>query len=134
MKDDRERLKGIIRACDKIEEYIAGMSYEDFLEDEKTVDACATKSSVVGNFCKEVSDELKARNPEVDWKGAYDFRCKVDHSYDTPSFDLEIMWNTVSGSIPNLRDQCARILKELDDAAYRNGMMDPSSSDEASSE
>ena len=129
MRDDRERLKGIIRACDKIEEYIAGMSYEDYLEDEKTVDACATKSSVVGNFCKEVSDELKARNPEVNWKGAYDFRCKVDHSYDTPSFDLEIMWNTVSGSIPNLRDQCARILRELDETVNRDGTTVPSDDD-----
>lgn len=90
------------------------MSYDDFVDDEKTVDACATKSSVVGNFCKEISDELKKAYPYVDWEGAYKFRCRVDHSYDTPSFDLEIMWGTLTKSIPGLRDECVRILKELE--------------------
>lgn len=111
MRDDAERLRGI-RACDKIEEYIDGMSFEDFVDDEKTIDACATKSSVIGNFCKEISDRLKDENPDVNWEGAYRFRCRVDHSYDTPSFDLSIMWDTLMGSIPRLRDDCARILEE----------------------
>lgn len=114
MRDDRERLTGIIRACDKIDEYVSGMTYVEFVNDEKTVDACATKSSVIGNFCNEISDELKELYPDVDWHGAYKFRCRVDHSYDTPSFDLRIMWNTLTDSVPKLRDDCACILKELE--------------------
>lgn len=114
MKDDKERLRGIIRACDKIEEYISGMTFEDFVNDEKTVDACATKSSVIGNFCNEISDETKDLNPDVDWHGAYKFRCRVDHSYDTPSFDLGIMWDTLTDSIPKMRDDCARILDDME--------------------
>ena len=114
MKDDKERLKGIIRACDKIGEYIAGMTYDDFIEDEKTTDACAAKSSVIGNFCNEISEHTKALHPEVDWHGAYRFRCRVDHSYDTPSFDLSIMWDTLTDSIPKLRDDCVIILRELE--------------------
>lgn len=113
MRDDAECLRAIIKACDTIAEYVDGVDYKTFLGRGLIVDGCAMQCLIVGNYCRLVSEDLKAMYPNVQWRNAYAFRNRVGHVYGTSSFDTRILWETVTKDIPRLRDECAAILHEL---------------------
>jgi uncharacterized protein with HEPN domain len=52
---DSERLQDIQEAMQRIETYVNGMSYEDFLGDIKTQDAVIRNIEIIGEAVKGVS-------------------------------------------------------------------------------
>jgi uncharacterized protein with HEPN domain len=67
-------LGDIADACRIIEEFTAGMSGESFAGNALAFHATVRNLEIVGEAAKRLSDEAKARMPEVDWVGAARFR------------------------------------------------------------
>jgi uncharacterized protein with HEPN domain len=88
---------------EKIEKYIAGMSFEDFTSDLKTQDAVVRNLSIIGEAVNNISDEAKARNPEIPWNEIVGMRNKVIHEYF--GVDEEILWKTVREDLPSFKKQ-----------------------------
>ena len=106
-------IKDIVEAMNKIEEFISGMSFEEFLNDDKTKSAVIRKFEVLGEATKNVSDIIRNNYSQVPWKEMAGMRDKLIHSYF--GIDYELVWITIKKKIPEVKSMIQKILEELED-------------------
>ena len=70
--------------------------------------AVVQKLSVIGEAAARLSDELKARTPEVPWAQIVGFRNILIHAYF--GIDWDVVWEAATNRCPELRTQIAAIL------------------------
>jgi uncharacterized protein with HEPN domain len=110
-RGDRERLADMLQAIQRATTYVAGMSYENFLEDIKTQDATIRALEILGEASKDISSDLKIRFPEIPWKSVARQRDKLIHNYF--GVNLDIVWETITLDLPTLELQVAQALTDL---------------------
>ena len=110
-RDDRDHLDDVLEAIAKIERFIEGMTYERFIEDEKTVDAVLRNFEVIGEAAKNVPEDVRHVNPEVPWSEMADMRDKLIHGYAT--VELRIVRTTVQEELPSLAPQIEDVRDRL---------------------
>jgi len=101
MKSDKLYIGHIIDAISAIEEYVSGMSYDDFSKDKKTQDAVLRKLEVVGEASKRLSDKLMKSLSEVPWKDIIGMRNKLIHDYF--GIDVQEVWKRAKEDVPALK-------------------------------
>ncbi|MBI5080230.1 MAG: DUF86 domain-containing protein [Chloroflexi bacterium] len=111
-RDYRLFLDDIKTACQKVLRYTSEMSYEQFINDEKTYDAVVRNLEVIGEAAKKVPDEVRERYPDIEWKKISGFRDIAIHEYY--NMDEEILWDVVKNRIPELLEQVTEILTKAD--------------------
>ena len=94
-------------ALDKIARYTAGMERAAFLVDEKTIDAVVRNVEIIGEASKQVPDEFKALHPALPWAQMAGLRNRIVHDY--AGIDLELIWEIVQHSLPDLRVKLDRL-------------------------
>ena len=94
-------LKDILEAMEKAQDFIAGLSYEQFMEDDKTAYAVVRALEIVGEAAKNIPDEIRKENPSVPWKDMAGMRDVLIHDYS--GVDLETVWLTVQERIPEIK-------------------------------
>ncbi len=106
-RDTRLLLEDIRQALRKISAYISGMDQPAFCVDEKTIDAVIRNISIIGEASKQLPDEFKARHPHLPWAQMAGMRNRIVHDY--AGVDLEIIWEVISHSLPQLNHQLNQI-------------------------
>lgn len=81
MKDPLLYLMDTFEAVGRILEHTEGMSFEEFVGDEKTRDAVEIRFQILGEAVKKTPSELKRKYPQVPWKEMADFRDVIVHDY-----------------------------------------------------
>lgn len=110
---DRIIIQKIIRYIEDVEEYIEGIEAIDFLDDKKTITACAFTVSQIGEISKDISNETQEKYANIPWKSIKGMRNKIVHDYE--NVDLSVLWGTIKNSLPDLKDELKRILiKEIE--------------------
>ncbi len=99
MKDDRLYISHILECAGKVQEY-AKVGREKFLKDTLSQDAVLRNLQIMTESCQRLSQELKNRHPEIDWRGLAGFRNILVHEY--LGVDLEIVWALVEQKLPGL--------------------------------
>ena len=94
-------LRDILDSIERIEEYTRDLSYNKFLKDRKTIDAVLRNLMVIGEAVKNISEEIKMRYPEVDWRKIAGIRDRLIHGYF--GIDLQIVWETIQKRSLNSR-------------------------------
>lgn len=102
------RIQHIVDAIDKIMHYTAGMTFEQFAADGRTVDAVIRNFLVIGEATRHVPDRARESTAEVPWKLMEGMRHVLVHDYDTVR--LDVIWKTVVDDLPPLLDLLRRIL------------------------
>ena len=111
MRPDRLCLQDIAEACDAVERFLAGRSKASFLGDELLRSAVLHQLAIVGEATARVSDGLRVARPELPWTAVIGFRNVLVHAYFT--LDLDIIWETATRDLPELRAKVAAILADL---------------------
>lgn len=61
---------------------------------------------------KNIPDDVKEKNPDVDWKNIAGLRDILIHAYF--GIDDDIVWDVVENKIPELREEIERLITRLD--------------------
>lgn len=110
-RDVRLFLADMLDALEKIERYTAGLSHEEFWENDLVADAVVRNLEVIGEAARHVPVEARERFPEVQWRQIVGFRNVVIHEYF--AVDLDIVWTVVKHHLPQLRAALKKIFAEL---------------------
>ena len=73
------------------------------------VDAVIRNLEVIGEATKNVSEEIKEKYPEVEWKEAAGFRNVLIHDYF--GIDLEAVWDTIKKNLLPFKEHILKVLK-----------------------
>jgi uncharacterized protein with HEPN domain len=111
-KEDRTYkifLDDIQTAMGRIAEYVAGLDFEHFKWDYKTVDAVIRNFEIIGEASKNLDEKIKDKYPDIPWKEMYYLRNKVSHEYF--GVDYEIIWDLATNSLPENKIQIDQIIE-----------------------
>jgi len=103
-------LEDILDAIRKIREYIAEITFEDFCDDEKTVDAVIRNLEVIGEAAKNLPQNMKDLHPEIEWRKITAIRNIVVHQYF--GVDNFIIWDVISTKLSPIYDAATDLLNK----------------------
>lgn len=109
-RDYKLFVKDILDCINKIEEFVKGISYEDFVKDDKTSSAVVRKLEVIGEASKNVPKEIRQRYKELPWSDMAGMRDKIIHFYF--GIDYEIVWKVIKERLPQIRPSIKKIVDE----------------------
>lgn len=112
-RDHRDYLDDIAKSAQKALEFVAGLEFEYFLHDDKTVFAVVRALEVLGEATKRIPTEIRDRFPEIPWRSMAGIRDKLIHDY--VNVNLEVVWMTVTKDLPPLLSQIQRVIRETAD-------------------
>ncbi len=96
-------LEDIIDSANKISEYTKILTYEDFIIDNKTIDAVIRNFEIIGEATKNLPNDFKNKYTMIPWEEMYRFRNIILHEYF--GIDYSIVWKIVTEELPkNLID------------------------------
>ena len=61
------RVEDILDCIDKINRYTAGMDFDVFRADGKTIDAVIRNLEIIGEAASHIPEEIQARYPDLGW-------------------------------------------------------------------
>ncbi len=88
----------ILGSIEKIESYIACLSYEDFCKNDMVVDAVIRNFEVIGEAAGSIPHKIQEKHMEIEWREAIGFRNVLIHDYF--GIDVEAVWDTIQNNIP----------------------------------
>lgn len=94
------------------ERFVAGMSYETFKDDDRTVYAVTRCLEIVSEASRRLPDELKAGHPFIAWREMAAAGNIYRHEYEDVAASR--VWRTLVASLPDLRAVIEQELAALD--------------------
>lgn len=99
-RDWRLRVEDILEAAGRIETYIAGLTFEQFQADRKTVDAVVRNLEVIGEAARHFVAIQEGLPADIAWADIAGMRNVLVHAYF--GVDLGIVWHTATVDVPAL--------------------------------
>ena len=103
----------IATEIDNIRIFTEGMTFDQFATDTKTAYAVVRSLEIIGEATKSISDDIRAKYPEVPWRKMAGMRDKLAHDYI--SVDWEVVWSAVKLHIPELHQLMLKIQQDNSD-------------------
>ena len=101
IKDDSYYAQLIINNIDAIQKYIANKTYDEFLIDEKLIDAIMFRLVQLIENIKNISPEFKEEHPEIPWGKIIGFRNGIVHEYGKT--DYLVVYETATQDLDELK-------------------------------
>lgn len=89
------------------------MSFDDFIKDDKTIDAVIRNFEIIGEAANRVPDDFKSDHPDIEWRRITAFRNRIIHEYF--GIDYRQLWKIREENIPELIDFVEQAIDELKD-------------------
>lgn len=74
-------VEDIIESAEKILLYTNNLTFEQFSNDGKTIDAVIRNFEIIGEAANRLPDEFKDKHPDIDWHRIRGFRYRIVHDY-----------------------------------------------------
>lgn len=105
---DAAYLWDMLDAARTIQQFTAGVTLEEYLQDRKTQLAVERAIEIIGEAARLVSVELKTQHPEIPWRQIIAQRNVLAHDYGEIKQDR--IWLVATTRIPELTQQMLPLL------------------------
>lgn len=107
-RDLKLYLEDMLIAIKEIEEFMKGLSFEDFCNDTKATRAVTMDFIIIGEAAKHVPVEVRKCCSDIPWSKIVGMRNILTHDY--PETDTEILWKTVKKRLLVLKPAIQELL------------------------
>ncbi len=83
----------MLDSCLKIKRYTDGRDFDDFLNDEKTIDAVACNFEIIGEAANRLDKDFKEIPTSINWDRLRGFCNRIVHEYF--GIDYGIVWTII---------------------------------------
>jgi len=104
-------LQDIVDHADKAMQFVRGVSFDDFGDNEEKIFAVVKTLEIIGEAARHVPKSMRDKYEAIPWKQVTGMRDRMTHEYF--SVDLEVVWRTVHEDLPPLRDTAKKMLEDL---------------------
>ena len=104
---DEKNVQKMIDIISKVQQYVAGNTYEDFINNEMLVEACVFNLSQLGETSHRISDDIVEANRDIAWHEMYGLRNKLVHDYE--GTNPKLVWEIITEDLPKLKTQLSNI-------------------------
>ena len=108
---DKIRLQHAYDAIDTIMGYIRDADFDVFSQDQMLSDACLIQIQIIGESCRNLSQDIRDKYKEVPWREIIGLRIIVIHEYF--GVDEIVIWEIMQSDLPRFRGQLLEIIEAL---------------------
>lgn len=109
-RECRDYLHDILTAVNDLEDFVEGMTFEQFEKDRKTVSAVVRGLEIIGEASKNIPAETREKYGDIPWKKMIGMRDKVIHGYF--GVNIKTLWTTVKKDLPPLKKSVKMMLDD----------------------
>jgi len=102
-------LEDILEASNKIKLYTRDLTFEEFINDDKTIDAVVRNFEIIGEASNRFPEEIQLNYSSIEWKRIKGFRNRIVHEYF--GIDYEIIWKIIQEQLDVLITNVSEILE-----------------------
>ena len=110
-RDVRLFLEDILEGISRIEEYKAGKTQREFLQDHLVQDAVIRRLEVIGEATKNIPEDMRANYPDVPWWQIAGLRDVLIHGYF--GVNMGRIWLVIENDLPRLKSKVTEILETM---------------------
>jgi uncharacterized protein with HEPN domain len=93
-------IEDIVECANKIINFTSSQTFDEFMNDQRTVDAVIRNFEVIGEAANRLPDEFKEKNEIIDWHKIRGFRNRIIHDY--MGIDYVLVWEIRNDFLPTL--------------------------------
>ncbi len=109
-REFEDYLRDILEAMQKAEDFVEGLSFEEFASDDKTFYAVVRALEIIGEATKKLPTTLRKKYPAIPWKEMAGMRDILIHDYF--GVEVETVWVTVKERSPEIKPLIQNVLEE----------------------
>lgn len=106
-RDNLLLVQDMLDSANKIQEYTKGFSFDDFIGDDKTIDAVVRNFEIIGEAATRIDPVFQIANSQVPWKKLKGYRNRLIHEYF--GVDYQIVWDILSDDLSTLITELKKI-------------------------
>lgn len=84
----------------KIQKYVSGMTFDDFIADDRTIDAVVRNFEIIGEAASRVEEAFQLSAPSIPWRQLKGYRNRLIHEYF--GVDYTIVWDIITLELDDL--------------------------------
>jgi uncharacterized protein with HEPN domain len=100
-------IEDIVECANKIIDFTSSQTFDEFMNDQRTVDAVIRNFEVIGEAANRLPDEFKEKNEIIDWHKIRGFRNRIIHDY--MGIDYVLVWEIRNDYLPTLIAELEKI-------------------------
>ncbi|MBI4764291.1 MAG: DUF86 domain-containing protein [Deltaproteobacteria bacterium] len=106
-----EYIHHMLDEIDFILSEISDTDYESFLRDATLKRAFVRSLEVIGEASKKLPQDIKAIQPDIEWRKVTGMRDRLIHDYF--GVDYTLVWDVAKNKLPDLHTKLHFLLKEI---------------------
>ncbi|MGL5202242.1 MAG: HepT-like ribonuclease domain-containing protein [Cetobacterium sp.] len=110
-RDDLVYVEHMIDSIESVYKFIGNKSFEEFKEDDLVISGVIRKLEILGEASGKVSDSIKLRYPNIEWRILKDFRNYLIHQYF--GVDVATVWEAIQTDMPILKEKLLELKRIL---------------------
>jgi len=103
-------LRDMLENAEKAISFVQGMDYDGFCNDDKALYAVVRAFEIIGEAARQIPDDVRQANPEIQWREITAMRNKLTHEYF--GVNTKVVWRTVQEDLPVIISALRKIIGE----------------------